>query len=140
MINAFIDCNILLDWLMEREPFSYNATKIIEYAEEGKIKIYVSGLVLANVHYLISNMKNKKIANEFIKDSLRLFHFTGISQKTIVNSIKYLHKDFEDDLHYFTAVENKLDYIVTRNKNDFQKEKIKVVDSEEFITLITSTG
>lgn len=136
MITAFIDCNILLDWLLEREPFSYYATKIIETAEKGEIKIYVSGLILANVHYIISNMKNKKIANEFIKDSLRFMHFSNLSKKSIVNSIKNLHKDFEDDLHYFTAVENKLDYIVTRNKDDFQKDKIQVIDSEEFINLL----
>ena len=133
MIKAYIDCNILIDWLLDREPFSFYATKIIELAENKEIEAYVSALTLANTYYVISKELNRKLADEFLKDSLKIFQFTDITKKTIKESIEKKHKDFEDDLHYQTAVENKLDYLITRNKKDFKKTNIMVVDSEEFL-------
>ena len=54
MIKAYIDCNILIDWLLEREPYSYYAAKVIEYTEEEKIISYISALTLANTYYIIT--------------------------------------------------------------------------------------
>ncbi len=136
MIKAYIDCNILIDWLIDRDPYSYYAAKIIESTEEDKIKIYVSALTLANTYYIVSKKLDKRIADEFLKDSLTLFQFVNITEKAIKNAIEDRYKDFEDDLHYHTAVEFKLDYIITRNKKDFKNKKIKIVDSEEFLKII----
>lgn len=33
--KVYIDCNILIDWLLNREPFSYFATRIIELTVVG---------------------------------------------------------------------------------------------------------
>ncbi len=50
MIKVYIDCNILIDWLLERESDSYCAAKIIEYTEEKRVESYVSVLTLANTY------------------------------------------------------------------------------------------
>jgi predicted nucleic acid-binding protein len=133
MTKAYLDCNILIDWLLDREPFSFYATKIIELAENKEIEAYVSALTLANTYYIISKELNRKLADEFLKDSLKLFQFTDITKNTIKEAIEKKNKDFEDDVHYQAAVENKLDYLITRNKKDFKKTNIMVVDSEEFL-------
>ena len=83
MIKAYIDCNILLDWLLDREPFSSYSAKIIELTETKKILGLVSPLTLANTYYVISKELNKKIADEFIIDSLRIFSVPGISLKNV---------------------------------------------------------
>ena len=54
MTKVYIDCNILIDWLLDREPFSYYATKIIGLTENNEIESYVSALTLANTYYIIS--------------------------------------------------------------------------------------
>ena len=135
MTRAYLDCNILVDWLVDREPFSYFASKVIEFTEEKKIESFVSALTLANTYYLISRELNKKIANEFLRDSNTLFRFADMPEKVIKKSIKNRYKDFEDDLHYNTAIEYKLDYLITRNKKDFKSENIIVVDAEEFVRM-----
>ncbi len=133
MIKAYIDCNILIDWLLDREPYSFYAAKIIEYTEEKKIESYLSALTLANTYYLISKELNKKIANEFLKDSIALFRFTDMKPEVIIKAIENKYRDFEDDLHYNTAIDNNLDYLITRNKKDFKNENIMIVDAEEFM-------
>ncbi len=133
MIKAYIDCNILIDWLLDREPYSFYAAKVIELSEQNKIQSYISPLILANTYYIVSKTLNKKIADEFLKDSLKLFSFIDMTEDVIKNSVNNRYKDFEDDLHYFTSLNYSIDFLITRNKKDFKKEKIKIVDAEEFI-------
>ena len=133
MDKLFIDCNILLDWLIVRAPFSEHAEKLFTLIEQGNIQGYVSPLTLANTYYILRKQTSKRIANEFLNDSLKIFKIIGITKTTTVDAIKNKHKDFEDDLHYFTADENNLNYIVTRNKSDFIKGKLKIVTAEEYL-------
>lgn len=136
MIKAYIDCNILLDWLLDREPFSSYSAKIVELIETRKILGLVSPLTLANTYYVISKELNKKIADEFILDSLVIFSVPGISQKNVKEAVTNKFKDFEDDIHSSIAAENNVDFLITRNKKDFKNEKFKVLDAEEFLRTI----
>ncbi|MBF0548367.1 MAG: PIN domain-containing protein [Candidatus Riflebacteria bacterium] len=136
MIKAYIDCNILLDWLLEREPFSSYSAKIVELTENKKIISLVSPLTLANSYYIITKEINKKIADEFIRDCLRIFSVIGITLKNVEEAVFNRYKDFEDDIHSSIAAENNVDYLVTRNKKDFKSEKFKVLDAEEFLKKI----
>ncbi len=136
MIKTYIDCNILLDWLLDREPFSSYSAKIVELTETKKILSLVSPLTLANTYYVISKELNKKIADEFIIDSLRIFSVPGISLKNVKEAVSNKFKDFEDDVHSSIAAENNVDYLITRNKKDFRNDKFKVLDAEEFLRII----
>lgn len=136
MIKAYIDCNILLDWLLDREPFSSYSAKIVELTENKKIISLVSPLTLANSYYIITKEINKKIADEFISDCLRIFPVIGITSKNVEEAVLNRYKDFEDDIHTSIAAENNVDYLVTRNKKDFRSEKFKVVNAEEFLKKI----
>ena len=40
--------------------------------------------------------------------------------------------DFEDALQYYSAIENGIEIIITRNLKDFQKSKILVLTAEQF--------
>ena len=140
MKNVYVDCNILIDWLMDREPFSYYAAKLISLTEEKRIRSHVSALTLANTYYIIRKELNIKIAEEFLKDSLKLFNITDLTAGMVESAVQNKFKDFEDDLHYQTAVSNSISYLITRNKKDFKKDKIKIVDAEEFIKEFESAG
>ena len=41
--------------------------------------------------------------------------------------------DFEDGLQYYSAIENQIDVIITRNKKDFRNSKIPVLTAKEFL-------
>jgi hypothetical protein len=42
-------------------------------------------------------------------------------------------KDFEDGLQYYTALENDLDAIITRNLKDFRKAIISVMTADQYL-------
>jgi predicted nucleic acid-binding protein len=140
MIKAYIDCSILLDWLLNREPFSSYSAKIVELTENKKILSLVSPLTLANSYYIITKEINKKIGDEFISDCLRIFSVIGITSKNVEKAVFNRYKSFEDDIHASIAAENNVDYFVTRNKKDFKSEKFKVLDAEEFLKIFYHQG
>ena len=133
MKRVYIDCNILIDWLLEREPYSLYAARLIELTETGEIESFVSAVTLANTYFIIRRALNQKVADEFLKDSLSLFSFADIRSNTITKAINNKYRDFEDDLHYQTAIDQAIDCLITRNKKDFRQEGIEILDAEQFV-------
>jgi len=62
MNDVYIDCNIILDWIIDRQSFSLYATELIDLIEKRKIKGFVSPLVLANCFYVIQKEKGRDMA------------------------------------------------------------------------------
>ena len=52
--KLFLDTNVVIDLLGEREPFYESAAKIATLADRGKIQIYVSALTYSTVYYLLA--------------------------------------------------------------------------------------
>jgi predicted nucleic acid-binding protein len=48
--------------------------------------------------------------------------------------------DFEDAVQYFTAMQNEIKYIITRNTEDYKKSAIPVYTPTEFLTMMTLKG
>jgi len=136
METIYINCNIILDWVIDRQPFSLYATELIDLIEKKEIKGYLSPLVLANCFYIIQKEKGRKTAKYFLQDCLKLFSFIDNTKNDLEYAIKNGYKDFEDDIHYFSAIHNQLSIIITRNKIDFKSEKIKLFTAEEFLMKI----
>ena len=133
MKRLYLDCNILIDWLLDREPFSYYSAKLIELIEHKKVTGIVSPLTIANTYYIISKEINKRIADEFVKDCIKIFSIVSISGENIKDAIENKYKDFEDDLHSSIIENNKIEYLITRNKKDFNLKKVNILNAEEFI-------
>lgn len=133
MDKLYIDCNIILDWLIDRPPFSQYAEELLTKIEQGEIEGYISPLILTNTYYILRKLSTKRIANEFLNDSLKIFKIIDLTRELTIKAIENKYKDFEDDLHYFAAKENNLKYIITRNKTDFIKSNIKILTAEEYL-------
>ena len=52
MERVFVDTDIILDLLAQREPFYPYAAALFSKADEGKLKVFVSALSFANLNYL----------------------------------------------------------------------------------------
>lgn len=65
--KLFIDTNVMLDLLGEREHFYDSIAKIATIADKGKVKLIVSALSYSTVFYLLSKFED----NEVVKEKLR---------------------------------------------------------------------
>jgi predicted nucleic acid-binding protein len=75
MDKVYIDCNILIDWITDRQPYSIYANRLLTLIEKKKIKGVVSPLTLSNTYYIIRKQINKKLANEFLNEKKTFRYF-----------------------------------------------------------------
>ena len=56
-----------------------------------------------------------------------------IDDKILELSLVSDFSDFEDAIQYYTAIENEMDAIITRNKKDFKNINLPVLTAKEFL-------
>ena len=50
-MKLFLDTNVLIDFILERQPFYQAAAMTISYAEENRVQICVSSLSLVTTNF-----------------------------------------------------------------------------------------
>lgn len=132
-MKAFLDTNIMLDFLGERDPFYLSAAKIATLADKGKIEIFVSALSYTTVSYFLAKYEGI----EKTKDKLRKFKVISkiceLDEKIIEKGLNSEFSDYEDSLQYFSALRLDCDIFITRNVNDFKGVQIPVMTPDEFL-------
>ena len=132
-MKAFIDTNVMLDFLGERETFYLSAAKIATLADKGKIEIIVSALSYATVSYFLTKYEGL----EKTKDKLRKFKVISkiceLDEKIIEKGLNSDFSDYEDSLQYFSALRTECDVLITRNTKDFKSAQIPVLTPDEFL-------
>ncbi len=133
MQKVFLDTNIIIDFLGEREGFYKAAAKVMTLADQKKIKIYVSPISISTVFYLLSKFENSKTALEKIRKFKVLSSISIMDDKAVEKAINSDFKDFEDALQYFSAIASACDLIITRNEKDFRNAMIPVMNAESYL-------
>ena len=62
-----------------------------------------------------------------------LIEILSVDDKIIELALESDFKDFEDAIQYYTAIENNISIIVTRNLKDFKPAKITVLTAKQYV-------
>ncbi|MFA6598952.1 MAG: PIN domain-containing protein [Ignavibacteriaceae bacterium] len=133
MIKLFVDSDIILDLLAQREPHYIHAAKLFTLIDKEKVIAYTSPLIFANLHYLLRKQTSNVSALKSLRKLKTLVNILPIDERVIDQSLNSEFNDFEDAIQYFTAVNNGIALIITRNKTDYKRSKIDVLTAEEFL-------
>lgn len=134
MINKLlIDTNIIVDLLSKRKDFYQEVQELFTLADEQEIKLYISSLTFANTHYLLSRELNANEARKILIKFKLLVRILPLDDKLLDLALSSDFNDFEDAIQYYTALENNLNIIITRNKKDFKTSKLPVFTAKEYL-------
>lgn len=136
MEKIFLDTNILLDFILDRKPFSDQAEKIIQLKYTENRRIFTSVLSLANIAYVL----RKASKNPFlvIEELMEWIEVVGLRKDEFELTLKSKFKDFEDGLQYYSATTVKADVIITRDVKGFAASSIRVLTPKKFLLSIES--
>ena len=137
MTKVFVDTNIVLDLLQKRMGFYEEAQQLFTLADAKAVELYVSALTIANTHYILSKylkMEARKVLSKFKV----LVEILPTNDKILSLSLTSNFPDFEDAIQYYTAVENEIGFIITRNKKDFIQSTIPILTAREYLELFSS--
>lgn len=133
MIRLFVDSDIILDLLAKRDPHYIHAARLFTLIDQNKINAYTSPLIFANFHYLLKKQTTNLLALKSLRKLKTLINILPIDERVIEQSLNSEFNDFEDAVQYFTAVNNGITLIITRNKIDYKRSRIDVLTAEEFL-------
>ena len=135
MRQIFVDTNIVIDLFSEREPFYTSAADLFSLADKEKITLHISALSVANIHYILSRQKKGQEVSAILRKLRVLLKLLPLDSKIIDLSLSdELFTDYEDGIQCYTAIENNMECIITRNKKDFKNAQIPVFTAEEFVS------
>jgi Predicted nucleic acid-binding protein, contains PIN domain len=133
MQRIFLDTNIVIDFLGEREPFYESVAKILTLADHKKIEIFTSPTTISTTHYILTKFEGSKIALEKIRKFRLLCGVSTMDNEVIDKAISSNFKDFEDAMQYFSAIATNCDLIITRNEKDFKSALIPILNCESYL-------
>ena len=138
MVNSvLIDSDIILDSLLNRQPFSDNSSKILSLCEKKKINGFITGVMIANIYYLLKKEHDSQRILATIKRLLTFLDILVIDKKMILAAIDSEFADFEDAIQNFSAENNgSITAIITRNIKDYKKSKLSVLTPEMFLSTL----
>jgi predicted nucleic acid-binding protein len=136
--RLFLDTNVVLDLLGEREHFYDSAARIATLAEKGKIHLVVSALSYSTVYYILSKFED----TNKVKDKIRKFKIfaetSDVTDIIVEKGLSSKFADFDDSLQYYCAIEKECNTIISRNAKDFKESSIPVLSPKEYLSsLIT---
>lgn len=121
-MKIFLDTNIILDLLLEREGWKQSA-KILSLQEKGALTICVSVLTMVNVAYVYRKTVGEDMAVVNLKYLSAFMEVLPMDYAMLDAAIMASGRDFEDTLQAIVAASAGCDAIVTRNIKDFAKIK-----------------
>ncbi len=134
MNRILIDTNIVIDLLAKRKDFYNEAAKLFSLSDKKELKLAISSLTFANTNYVLSKRKSAKEAKEILRKFKVLVEIINLDNKIIELALSNDDfSDFENGLQYYSALENRIDIILTRNKKDFKNSKILVLTAKEYL-------
>ena len=137
MVNRIlIDTNVLLDYLLEREPFFEDAREIVVSCAEGKIKGCIAAHSISNMFFILRKDYSAKERREILANLCSIFDVEGIDKAKLLSGLAnedFL--DFEDCLQMECAKSFGANYIVTRNVADYSASDVKAIEPKDYLKL-----
>ena len=133
-MRLMIDTNIILDVLLEREPFYEPSKKTLSRCENREIHGFISASAATDIFYLVKKaFHDTEEAYKALGHILNIVKVLTVTNDDVNEAFIKHAKDFEDCLLATCAKSNKCDGIVTRNKKDFMLFGITLYSPEEIL-------
>lgn len=132
-----IDTNIVLDYLLKREPFYEDAKCVIELCTQSDVSGSIALPTVTNLWYILRKVP-EQTRRAALKSICELLQVVGTTHEEVINAIDHsAFKDFEDCIQTKCAKTAGADYIITRNKPDFEHSEITVLTPKELFDALS---
>jgi predicted nucleic acid-binding protein len=133
-VKLFIDTNVVLDVLMQREPWARSSTRVLALLADNMHEGFVGAHTFSTLHYMMRKASGAPRTVTALLDLIKLVRVAPLDHELVVQALALPWKDFEDALHTVCAINIDADVLVTRNPRDFLASPIRVMDPDELLS------
>lgn len=133
-MKIMIDTNIVIDVLLDREPFAEASSAVLKLCEERHFDAFVSASAITDIFYLVrKHTSSIEQAYAAIETLLRVVDVCAVTANEVTAALKLHKNDFEDCIVAECAKSAKCECVVTRNKKDFDGLGIEMLTPTELL-------
>jgi len=133
MNKVFIDTDVILDFMIEREAFSKDAAQIFSLSEKKQISICTTGLVFSNAYYVLRKLGSHQKVMEKLSQLAKLIDIIILSKLAVLKALDSKFGDFEDALQHYAAILENVTTIVTSNVKDYKYSELAVLTPDQYL-------
>lgn len=135
-MKVLFDTNVVLDVLLNRQPFATVAADLFSLVENNKIDGYLCATTMTTLDYLITKSLNRGQAKVAIQKLLTLFNICEVNTTVLELAIHSNFTDFEDAVQYFSGTCCDINALVTRNVKDYRHADLPVYLPDELWNIL----
>ncbi|MEA3288231.1 MAG: PIN domain-containing protein [Candidatus Marinimicrobia bacterium] len=135
MKKVFIDSDVILDVLTQREPFYFDSSQIISMCEDKRLEGFSTALVFANIYYLIRKLRSKEIARTSLRKLQIILSVLPLNGEHVERALNSKFTDFEDALQNYASESHGIEVIITRNVTDYKHSGLSVLTPHAFLKI-----
>ena len=135
-MRVLFDTNIVLDVLLDREPFSAIAADLFSRVELEEVEGFIGATTVTTIHYLACKVMGRKEALKAVGRLLTLFEVAPVNRLVLRRALDSGMPDYEDAVLQESARLIAAQAIVTRDKKGFRKSVIPPFDPGEMYKIL----
>lgn len=135
MKRVLFDINVILDVLLDRQPFVVAGAAAWAAVEAGSPAGLLSAHSVTTIHYLIRKEMGNRKATQIISAMLRVFGVAPVNNAVSQEALQLPFSDFEDAVTAAAARLAGCQCIVTRDPKGFRGSPVRVLTPEAAIPL-----
>jgi predicted nucleic acid-binding protein len=132
--RVFLDTNVVLDHLADRQPFAEYAHRIFGFAESREITLYLSALSFSHLYYILRKIRGHAGAISLLERLEQLVSISSVGESEVKEALAANFNDLEDAIQYCAAKsESDIVAILTRDRDGFARSEIPAMTPEEYL-------
>ena len=133
-MNVLIDTNVILDFILKREPHDADAALLFERLILSKSKVWLTASTITDIYYITRQaLHDAAAAKNTIAKLLNTFQIAAVDKKDCLNALDSELDDYEDALVSICAQKAKAEYIITRNERHFEQSPVPALSPHAFL-------
>lgn len=132
-LRLLLDTNILIDLFDRRTPFATDALKLRVANEFGDVELWASAKSFTDVFYVMVRAgATSEAVQEVFSESLSFLHVCSVDEDDIALAAAQKWEDFEDCIVALCAEKVHAQFIITRDKDGFERSKLPALSPQAF--------
>jgi len=130
-LRLLFDTNVVLDVMLDREPFVAASAEALSRAEAGDLTGCICATTVTTIHYLATRALGAERSLAEVRKLLSLFEIAPVNRSVLETALTLGFADYEDAVLHEAARQVSAQGIVTRNSRHFKKATLPVYSPAE---------
>lgn len=136
-MKVMCDTNIILDILLDQEPFAETSAEILRLCEAGKIEGYTTASCITDIFYIVrKHLHSAERGYDAVEKLLDILKVCDVNDYHVREALRLRKPDFEDSLVAVCAQSVSCEYIVTRDIKGFAGMDIPFLSPEKLLQIV----